>query len=201
MTTRCVADPKGPTLTFVRSCIYYHFCELHFKHKLCLFYGFPGGTMVKNLPANAEGTGSFPGSERSPGEGNGNPLQYSCLGNPVVRGAWWTAVHWIKESYMTEHSHMPLFTWIFLWCCAQGCKKLWDVNGWKIWSSIVCYTSFQFIVSTPNSALWYRHILLCFDLLFFLHISTFYIFLNHLSKLQHDVSIYSLQGKTCPIFV
>ena len=44
--------------------------------------------MVKNLPANAEDEGSIPGSGRSPGEGNGNPLQYSCLGNPMDRGAW-----------------------------------------------------------------------------------------------------------------
>ena len=42
---------------------------------------FPHGSVAKNLPANAGGTGSIPGSEESPGEGNGNPLQYSCLGN------------------------------------------------------------------------------------------------------------------------
>ena len=48
--------------------------------------------MVKNLPTNAgdlRDTGSIPGSGRSPGEGNGNPLQYSCLGNPKNRQAWW----------------------------------------------------------------------------------------------------------------
>ena len=44
--------------------------------------------MVKNLPVNAEDVGLIPGSGRSPGEGNGNPLQYSCLGNPLDRGAW-----------------------------------------------------------------------------------------------------------------
>ena len=52
--------------------------------------GFPGGSVVKNLPANAgdaEDLGSFPGSERSPGGGNGNPLQYSCPKNPIDRGA------------------------------------------------------------------------------------------------------------------
>ena len=48
--------------------------------------------MVKNLPAVQE-TGSMPGSGRSPGEGNGNPLQYSCLENPMDRGAWRTVVH------------------------------------------------------------------------------------------------------------
>ena len=51
--------------------------------------GFPGGSVVKNPPANAgdaRDAGSIPGSERSPGVGNGNPLQYSCLENPMDRG-------------------------------------------------------------------------------------------------------------------
>ena len=152
---------------FVRSSIYYHFYELHFKDKLCLLFGFPGGRVDKNLPANAEGTGSFPGSGRSPGKVNGNPLQYSCLGNPMVRGTWRTTVLWIIELYVTEHlTCLYSHAWILLWCWAQGCKNLWDVNEWKLGSTIVCYTSFQFIVSTPISALWYRHILLCFVLLF-----------------------------------
>ena len=63
--------------------------------------------MVKNLSANAEDardTCSLFGSERSPGEGNGNPLQYSCLENPLDRGAWWATVHGGgKASDMTEH--------------------------------------------------------------------------------------------------
>ena len=50
--------------------------------------GFPGGSVAKNSPANARYMGSFPGLGRSYGEGNGNPLQYSCLGNPMVRRAW-----------------------------------------------------------------------------------------------------------------
>ena len=54
--------------------------------------GFAGGSVVKNLPANAEDTGSIPGLGISSGEGNGNPLQYSCLGNPMDRGARQAAV-------------------------------------------------------------------------------------------------------------
>ena len=54
---------------------------------------FPGGSVVKNLPGNAEVVGFIPGSGRSSGEGNGKPLQYSCLGNTVDRGAWQTTVH------------------------------------------------------------------------------------------------------------
>ena len=49
--------------------------------------GFPGGTVVKNSPANAKGADLIPGLGRSPGVGNGNPLQYSCLGNSMHRGA------------------------------------------------------------------------------------------------------------------
>ena len=61
--------------------------------------------MVKNLPANAGDigdTGSIPGSERSPREGNGNPLQYSSLENPMDRGAWRATVHRVTESDTTE---------------------------------------------------------------------------------------------------
>jgi len=50
--------------------------------------GFSGSTVVKNLPANAGDTGSIPGLGRSPGVGNGNALQYFCLGNTTSRGAW-----------------------------------------------------------------------------------------------------------------
>ena len=65
-------------------------------------YGFPGGSMVKNPPANAGDAGLIPGSRRFPGEENGNPLQYSCLGNPMDRGTWRVTVHGVaKESDMT----------------------------------------------------------------------------------------------------
>ena len=59
------------------------------KKPSIFLWGFPGGTVVMNLPANAGDTGSIPGLGRSPGEGNGNPLQHSCMGNSMVRGAWW----------------------------------------------------------------------------------------------------------------
>ena len=57
--------------------------------------------MVKNLPAHAGDAGdtdSIPGSGRCPGGGHGNPLQYSCLKNPIDRGAWWAAVHGVAQS-------------------------------------------------------------------------------------------------------
>ena len=66
------------------------------------FLGFPGGSVVKIPSASAGDPGSIPGSGRSPGEGNGNPLQYSCLENLMDRGAWQATVHGVaKESDIT----------------------------------------------------------------------------------------------------
>ena len=69
--------------------------------RLGCMQGFPDGTVVKNPPANAgdtRETGLIPGSGRSPREGNGNPLQYSCLGNSMDRGAWWATVYGVAKS-------------------------------------------------------------------------------------------------------
>ena len=60
---------------------------------------FPCDPVLKNLPANAGDAGSIPGSGRSPGVGNGNPLQYSCLENSMDRGAWWATVHEVTKSW------------------------------------------------------------------------------------------------------
>ena len=62
--------------------------------------GFLGGSVVKNLPANAgdvRDLGSILGSGKSPGEGNGNPLRYLCLGNPMERGTWQATVHGVTK--------------------------------------------------------------------------------------------------------
>ena len=74
--------------------------------------------MVKNLPANAGNVGSIPGLGRSPGEGTGNLLQYSCLENPMDRGAWWTTVHEVtrvRHDLVTEpHTCEILLGWFKL---------------------------------------------------------------------------------------
>ena len=68
------------------------------QHSAFLHQGFPGGSEVKASACNAGDLGSIPGSGRSPGEENGNPLQYSCLENPMDRGAWWATVHGVAKS-------------------------------------------------------------------------------------------------------
>ena len=60
--------------------------------------GFPGGSEVKESACNVGDLGSIPRSGRSPGEGNGNPLQYSCLENPMNGGAWWATVHGVTKN-------------------------------------------------------------------------------------------------------
>ena len=62
------------------------------------FWSFAGGSVVKNLSSSVGDMGSIPGSGRSPGEGNGNPLQYSCLENPMDGGALWATVHGVAKS-------------------------------------------------------------------------------------------------------
>ena len=71
------------------------------SYKEILYRFFPGGAVVKNPPANAgdtRDTGLIPGSKRSPGEGNDNPFQYSCLENFMDRGAWQATVHGVAKS-------------------------------------------------------------------------------------------------------
>ena len=61
--------------------------------------GFPGRSVVKNLPTSVGDASLIPGLGRSPGEGNSNPLQYSCLENPMDREAWWSVVHGVAKSW------------------------------------------------------------------------------------------------------
>ena len=69
--------------------------------------GFPVSSVIKNTLANAEDMGSIPWSGRSPGEGNGNPLQYYCQENPMARGAWWATAHGAANSqtWLSDWAH------------------------------------------------------------------------------------------------
>ena len=79
------------------------------RHPLNLIMGFPGGTVVKNLPANCKNPGSIPGSRRSPVVGNSNPLQYSCLENLHGQRSNWTYTHKPNNNNWPHAS--PFFKW------------------------------------------------------------------------------------------
>ena len=78
-----------------------------------LHLGFSGSSAGKEPSCSAEDPGLIPGSGRSPGEGHGNPLQYSCLENPMNRGAWQAIVHRVKKSW-TRLKPMSMCACIFI---------------------------------------------------------------------------------------
>ena len=82
--------------------------------------GFPGGSDGEEPPAKQETPGSTSGSGRSPGEGNGNSLQYSCLGNPMAKGAWWATVHGGGQA---EHMHHITLPGMQGWFAARKCNS------------------------------------------------------------------------------
>ena len=88
---------KHTHVLILETCISY--CKRYFTNimEVRILRCFPGGGEVKNLPVNAGDSGSISELGRSPGEGNDNPLQYSCVGNPMDRGAWWATVHGIAR--------------------------------------------------------------------------------------------------------
>ena len=77
----------------------YSLRNFHIYNTVLLTMRFPGGSVVKNLPVDAGETGSIPGSGRCPGGGHSNPIQYSCLRNPMDRGAGWATVHGFRKSW------------------------------------------------------------------------------------------------------
>ena len=88
--------------------------SLNLKEKV----GFPGGAMVKNLPPSAGDSGSIPGSGRSSGEGNGNPLQYSCLENPMDGGVWRATIRGVSQSRTKQKGE----------CGVESCPKATEVE-------------------------------------------------------------------------
>ena len=80
---------------------------IHFANDIISFL-FPSGSDGKASVYNAEDPGSFPGSGRSSVEGNGYPLQYYCLENPMDRGGWWAAVHGVTKSWtrLSDDTHL-----------------------------------------------------------------------------------------------
>ena len=108
--------------------------------------GFPNGSVAKNLPANAGDARLIPGLGRSPGGGNGNPLQYSCLKNPMDRGACWAAVHGVTKSRTRLGDFTFTFTfmhWRRKWQPLQ-CSCLENPrNGGAWWAAVYGVTQSQ----------------------------------------------------------
>ena len=100
------SPPSGSKMLYIylinNAYVYTHICvythtHTHTHTRICIL-GFPGGSDSKESAYNAGNLGSIPGLRRSPGEGHGNPLQYSCLGNSMSRGAWRATVSGVAES-------------------------------------------------------------------------------------------------------
>ena len=93
--------------------------------------GFPGGSVVKNLPVNAGDVGLIPESRRPPGVGNGNPLQYYYLENSMNRGAWRATVHGVAKSraQLNTHTHTHTHTHIHTHTHTHTNTKPWDSPG------------------------------------------------------------------------
>ena len=86
---------------------------------------------VKPSACNAGDLGSIPGSGRSRGEGNGNPLQYSCLENAMGGGAWWATVHGVAKS-RTRLSNFTSLQWVFKWLFSELKRNSYMYGGKKI---------------------------------------------------------------------
>ena len=110
------------------------------SYSLTHYKGFPGDSVIKNAPANAGAAGnagSIPGLGRSPGEGNDNPLQYSCQENSMDRGSWWATVHGVTENWtrlsdwalahykVTASTELANFESLPLAYIQSGYRKLW----------------------------------------------------------------------------
>ena len=175
----------------------------------------------KEYACNTGNLGSIPGSGRSPGEGNGNPLQYSCLGNPVDRGAWWAIVHGgHKESDMSEwlNTHMAScgdgHTPAFSLCChfllvdgaADGlCPRLWRQPNLSLFiilvktatPSLVVWVQFYqtYCFHNKNYLLWRIYAPWC---IFFLAASQKFNNSFHTSFFKNSVIHSCLVTKLCP---
>ena len=105
--------------------------------------GFSGGSVVKNPPANAGDTDLILGLGRSSEEGNGKPLQYSCLGNPTDRGTWWSIVHKVaKELDTTEQLNLLIRRLALVSLCPDKPKTKHAVpvaEFLTLWNILVCW--------------------------------------------------------------
>ena len=130
--SRCFVSHQEMTVLFIAFEMQGRFYA-HLEVINWCFWGFPGGSEVKASACNEGDLGLIPGSGRSPGEGNGNPLQYSCLENPMGGGAWWATVHGVAKS----RTRLSEFTFTSLWTMVLektlesplDCKEIQSVHA------------------------------------------------------------------------
>ena len=122
---------------------------------LPLEVGFPGSSDGKDSACNAGDPGLIPGSERSPGEGNDCPLQYSCLENPVDRGAWWATVHGVTKSrtwlshFTSLHKLQEILKDREAWCAVvhEVVKHQTRLSDWTTTKWVECQTYIWVLIS------------------------------------------------------
>ena len=107
--------------------------------------GLPWWLSGRDSACQAGDTGLIPGSERSPGEGNDSPLQYSCLGNPMDRGAWWDPVHRVAKrvghDLVTKQQHIHIHTYIYIYIYSgsyRGARSEHTFLSTPSTSNIIC---------------------------------------------------------------
>ena len=124
---------------------------------LCVKLTSPGGSDSKASVYNAGDLGLIPGSERSPGEGNGNPLQYYCPENPIDRGAWWATVHGVAKS----RTRLSDFTFTFTTLYGHSSWHPWNYNSniKDHWSQVSHYDRYNEKVHNIGriTRMWQRH--------------------------------------------
>ena len=126
---------------------YYDIYVCVFKCFITLLLGFPCGSGLKNPPANAGDTGdssSVPASGRSPREGNGNSLQYSCLENPTDWGAWWATVHGITKTRTRLSTHTVSSLLLIQKFISFRSKSL-SLTTLEYWIVIACHWFWGFL--------------------------------------------------------
>ena len=116
---------------------------------------FPGSSDGKEYACNAGDWRSIPGSGRSPREGNDTPLQYSCLGNPMDRGAWWAIVHGVTKSWTgpSDSTHMQYFTACVYYICLS--IRLWMDTGCFHLLGILSNSSMDMLVQISVQGLFF----------------------------------------------
>ena len=119
--------------------------------------GFPGGSEVKVSASNVGDPGSISGSGRSPGEGNGNPLQYSCLENPMDGGAWWAIVHGVTKrcNFHFHGPNIPGFYAILFFTVSDITFTTRHVHSWALF--LLCSASsflLELFLHSSPAAYW-----------------------------------------------